>query len=107
TGFGVFVQLSRFGAEGLIRLQDLGSDKWQFNARMQCIVGKGSGQILHLGRAIQVRIASVNITGRHLDLLPSKPVAKTPQRTKKKTNKKTKLKNKKKTKKRAAKRKRK
>ncbi|NQV34358.1 MAG: ribonuclease R [Phycisphaeraceae bacterium] len=106
TGFGVFVQLSRFGAEGLIKLQDLGSDKWQFNARMQCIVGKGSGKILHLGRAIQVRIASVNLTGRHLDLLPSKPVAKaSPKTNKKKKN--TKLKMKQKAKKRPAKRKRK
>ena len=106
TGFGVFVQLSRFGAEGLIKLQDLGSDKWEFNARMQCIVGKGSGQVLHLGRAIEVRIASVNITGRHLDLLPSRPVAKTsPKKNTKKKN--TKHKNKQKAKKRPAKRKRK
>jgi len=87
TGFGVFVQLSRFGAEGLIKLQDLGSDKWKFDARMQCIVGQGSGQILHLGRAIQVRIASVNITGRHLDLLPSKPVAEKPKKKSKKPSK--------------------
>jgi ribonuclease R len=80
TGFGVFVQLNRFGAEGLIKLQDLGSDKWKFDARMQCIVGQGSGQVLHLGRVIDVRIASVNLTGRHLDLVPAKPVAEKPRK---------------------------
>jgi hypothetical protein len=47
---------------------------------MQCIVGQGSGQVLHLGRVIDVRIASVNLTGRHLDLVPAKPVAEKPRK---------------------------
>lgn len=92
TGFGIFVQLSRYGAEGLIKIQDLGSDKWKFDARMQCIVGQGSGQILHLGRAIDIRIASVNLTGRHLDLIPSKPVAQKPAKKQNKSKAKAKTK---------------
>jgi ribonuclease R len=70
TGFGAFVQCRKYGIEGLIRTPDLGADQWKFNERAQCIVGERSGVCLRLGQGLHVRIISVNVPARQLNLAP-------------------------------------
>jgi ribonuclease R len=74
TNFGVFVQSRRFGIEGLITMGDLGGDAWKYNPKARCVVGTRSGTSIHLGRAIKVRIVSVNVPARRLNLAPVKPL---------------------------------
>ncbi|MHC4890948.1 MAG: ribonuclease R, partial [Planctomycetota bacterium] len=74
ASFGVFVQSRKFGIEGLIAMGDLGPDKWQFNQRSQSIVGVRCGHSVHLGKAIKVRIVSVNVPARQLNVSPSEPL---------------------------------
>ena len=73
TSFGVFVQSRKFGIEGLIRMADLGPDRWRYNAKAQCIVGRRSGRTIHLGQPMKVRIVSVNIPARQLNVAPVEP----------------------------------
>lgn len=80
TNFGVFVQSKKYGIEGLITMPDLGPDHWKFNAKAHCIFGQRSGQTIHLGRAIKVRILSVNIPARQLNLAPVQPLTDVPAR---------------------------
>ena len=70
TSFGVFVQSRKYGIEGLIAMGDLGPDIWKYNQRNQCIVGQHSGCSIHLGRAMKVRIISVNVAARQLNVAP-------------------------------------
>jgi len=79
TGFGVFVQCQKFGIEGLIRLEDLGPDHWQYDQKSQCLMGRNSGQAIRLGRAIKVHIASVNVPARQLNLVPVEPLGQAPR----------------------------
>jgi ribonuclease R len=74
TSFGVFVQCRKFGIEGLIRMGDLGPDQWTFNKRSQCIVGQRSGHTVRLGQCLQVRIVSVNVPARQLNVAPVEPL---------------------------------
>jgi ribonuclease R len=74
TSFGVFVQSRKFGIEGLITMGDLGGDAWKYNQKAQCVVGMRSGTSIHLGKAIKVRIVSVNVPARQLNLVPVKPL---------------------------------
>ena len=74
TGFGVFVQSRKFGIEGLIQMGDLGPDRWKFNKRTQCIVGQHSGHSVRLGQRINVRIVSVNVAARQLNVAPAEPL---------------------------------
>ena len=83
AGFGVFAQSRKFGIEGLIRMEDLGPDRWMFNSKTQSIVGQGSGQSVRLGQAIKVRIISVNVPARQLNLSPVEPLARTTEQRKK------------------------
>ncbi|MBN1392430.1 MAG: ribonuclease R [Sedimentisphaerales bacterium] len=73
TGFGIFVQSQKFGIDGLIQMSDLGGDDWQFNQKAQCIVGQRSGYAIRMGQAVKVRIVSVNVPARQLNLVPVKP----------------------------------
>jgi ribonuclease R len=74
TGFGVFVQSSKFGIEGLIKLEDLGPDHWQLNKPSQCLIGERSGCTIHLGQLLHVRIVAVNVPGRQLSVAPVEPL---------------------------------
>jgi ribonuclease R len=74
TGFGVFVQSRKFGIEGLIKLEDLGPDRWQYDKPSQCLIGERSGQTVHLGQPLHVRIVSVNVPGRQLNVAPVEPL---------------------------------
>jgi ribonuclease R len=74
AGFGVFVQSRKFGIDGLIVMDDLGPDNWKYNQKTQCVVGQRTGFIVHLGRAIKVRIVSVNVPARQLNVCPVEPL---------------------------------
>ena len=89
TGFGVFVQCRKFGIEGLIRMAALGPDHWKYNEKTQCIAGERSGRSIRLGQAMKVRIVSVNVPARQLDVSPVELMTKEPkQQTKRKARKK-------------------
>jgi len=77
AGFGVFVQSRKFGIEGLIPLENLGPDKWRFEQKSHCIIGQCSGHSIHLGRAMKVRIVSVNVPARQLNVCPAKSLVDT------------------------------
>jgi ribonuclease R len=70
TSFGVFVQCQKYGIEGLIRTVDLGPDQWKFEPKAHCIVGVRTGCTIQLGRAMKVRIVSVNVAARQLNVSP-------------------------------------
>lgn len=74
TNFGVFVQCTKFGIEGLIEPGDLGMDEWRYNEKAQAILGRHSGKTIHLGQPMKVRIVSVNVAGRQLFLAPAEPL---------------------------------
>ena len=70
TNFGVFVQCKKFGIEGLIRMNDLGPDLWQYDDKTQSIVGQNSCSNIRMGQSLKVKIVSVNIPARQLNLSP-------------------------------------
>jgi ribonuclease R len=79
ASFGVFVQCRKFGIEGLVRMDDLGPDQWDYDAKAQCIVGARSGHSIRLGRAMKVQTVSVNVPARQLNVKPVEAVVKPPK----------------------------
>jgi ribonuclease R len=87
ANFGIFVQCTKFGIEGLIPLDLLGKEKFVYDHRAQCVYGQHSGKFFHIGMPLTVRIVSVNIAARQLNVIPlEKPKEKT-ERQKKSENK--------------------
>jgi ribonuclease R len=70
TNFGVFVKSKKLGIEGLVQLTDLGPDQWQYNPKAGCIIGRHSGKLISLGQPMKVRIVSVNVSARQLNVTP-------------------------------------
>ncbi len=72
TNFGVFVRLHPYGVEGLIRLEDLGDDWWEVEARTGTVRGERSGRKYRIGDPLKVVIANVDVSRRELDLTPAR-----------------------------------
>jgi ribonuclease R len=87
ANFGIFVQCTKFGIEGLIPLELLGKDKFVYDHRAQCVYGARSGKIFHIGMPLTVRIVSVNIAARQLNVVPLEKHKDRPDRQKEAKNK--------------------
>ncbi|MDD5133790.1 MAG: ribonuclease R [Phycisphaerae bacterium] len=70
TNFGIFVQCTKFGVEGLIPLEQLGTDRFVYDHQAQCVYGTRNGRMFHIGMPLKVKIVSVNLAARQLNVLP-------------------------------------
>lgn len=69
TSFGLFVRLNDLFIDGLVHISTLGSDYFQYDPMRQRLIGEHSGQIYQIGDAVTVKVASVNLDDRQIDLL--------------------------------------
>lgn len=68
SDLGAFVRLDATGAEGLIRLNALGNEWWDFDDVRLTLTGDSTGTKVSLGCRVVVEVASVNVLRGHLDL---------------------------------------
>ncbi len=61
TKFGVFVLLRQFNVDGLIRLDDLGGEKWEFDEENLTLTAKRSGLKYQMGDQVKVVVSLVDI----------------------------------------------
>lgn len=73
TAFGIFIRISEFGTEGLVRYQDLGGDRFHFNEADHSIIGAGGKRSYVLGDRVRVLVSRVNVERLHVDLLLVEP----------------------------------
>jgi len=72
TKFGVFVLLREFNVDGLIRLDDLGVDKWEFDEENLTLTAKRSGLTYRMGDQLHVIVSSVDIEQGQINFLLDK-----------------------------------
>ena len=72
ANFGLFVQMRQFLIEGLVRMEDLGDDWWEVNARYGQVRGEHTGTIHRIGDVMKVRIAGVDLARRQMHLVPDR-----------------------------------
>lgn len=68
SDLGAFVRLDATGAEGLIRMNALGTEWWDFDDVRLTLTGDSTGTRVGLGCRVVVEVASVNVLRGHLDL---------------------------------------
>lgn len=68
SDLGAFVRLDATGAEGLVRMNALGTEWWDFDAVRLTLTGESTGTRVGLGCRVVVEVASVNVLRGHLDL---------------------------------------
>ena len=80
TNFGVFVQLSDYFIDGLLRFEDLPDDWWELDADAGCVIGQRTGMRLRIGDRVRVITARIDLGNRELDLaLAEEPAGSLPQ----------------------------
>jgi ribonuclease R len=81
--FGLFAQGLELPAEGLIRVDALMDDYYQFDRSTHTLAGRREGNTFRLGDRIRVAVARVDLDRRELDfrlvrrLAPAQPARKT------------------------------
>jgi ribonuclease R len=72
TKFGVFVILRQFDVDGLVKLEDLGGDRFDFDQEQMMLVGRRSGRRIRVGDPMTVQVVAANVDEGKVDFLPVK-----------------------------------
>lgn len=80
ANIGVFVQLDGYLIEGLIGFRDLADDWWEVDTKYGCVIGERTGARITIGDRLKVRIASIDIANRRLELGLAEKLSKQPRR---------------------------
>ncbi|MBO4301610.1 MAG: VacB/RNase II family 3'-5' exoribonuclease, partial [Desulfovibrio sp.] len=69
--YGVFVELKNIPVEGMIRVDDLGADHYDYDTNHMCLLGRRSGVVWHLGQEISVVVTAVDLGRLEIRLIPA------------------------------------
>ncbi|WP_413559678.1 ribonuclease R [Bdellovibrio sp. HCB209] len=58
--FGIFVLLREYDIDGLVRLDDLGHDRFEFDEENLCLVAKRSGMSYNIGDSIRIQVSAAD-----------------------------------------------
>jgi ribonuclease R len=67
TNFGFFVELDAYPIEGLVRLDDLGDDRYSFIEAERALKGLRKGQRFRLGDRVRVEATDINLRRRQIN----------------------------------------
>jgi ribonuclease R len=68
TEWGVFVEITETKCEGMIRVQDMEDDYYEFDDRNMRLVGSRNKKMITLGDKVMVRVVNTDIDRRTIDL---------------------------------------
>lgn len=69
TRFGLFVQLRQFDIDGLLRVEELGGDRFEFDEEKLRLVGKKSGMAYEIGEPVRIQVAKADIELGQIDFV--------------------------------------
>lgn len=82
TNMGIFVQLSYYLVDGLIRFEQLSDDWWELDAGGSAVVGSTTGVRIAIGHRLKVFPTHVDISSRRMELALSEPIKSRDKRSK-------------------------
>jgi ribonuclease R len=68
TSFGFFVRLNQFFIDGLVHIASLHDDYYYFDSLGLKLIGKSSKNTYCLGDTLKVKVVSVNLNERKIEL---------------------------------------
>ena len=67
TEWGIYVEIISNKCEGMIRLQDLQDDRYEFDREEYAVVGQRSKKVYQLGDEVYVKVKNADLVKKHLD----------------------------------------
>lgn len=68
TQFGIYAELEN-GIEGLIRIETIGGDFYEFNEETRMIIGRRHGRTYAVGDAIKIEVVGADLLTRRIDFV--------------------------------------
>lgn len=68
TNFGLFVRIDDMQIDGLVHISNLDNDYYQFDSERHLLIGENSRRVYRLGDKVRIRVKSVNLDDRKIDL---------------------------------------
>jgi ribonuclease R len=68
TEWGVFVEITETKCEGMIRVQDMKDDYYEFDEKNMRLIGTRNKKMITLGEKVMVRVVATDIDRRTIDL---------------------------------------
>ena len=67
TEFGMYVLLKENFCEGMVRVNDMNDDYYQFDSKRYTLFGKRRGKKYQLGQEVKIKVVSVDIHQKTID----------------------------------------
>lgn len=67
TGWGMYVELIETKCEGMVSLESMADDHYEFDEGRYVVQGKRTGMEYHMGDTVEIRVVSANLAKRTLD----------------------------------------
>ena len=68
TEWGVYIEISETKCEGMVKVQDLTDDYYDFDSKNMRLIGAKNKRMITLGDKVQVRVTRTDIDRRTIDL---------------------------------------
>ncbi len=65
--FGLFVELEKLQISGLVHVSNLGNDHYEYDERNICLSNRRTGQRIHMGDQLTVKLLRVDLQQRKID----------------------------------------
>jgi len=67
TEWGVYIEIIQNKCEGMVRLQDLQDDHYEFDRDEYAVIGKRTNNVYRLGDEVFVKVKNADLVKKHLD----------------------------------------
>lgn len=67
TEWGIYVEIISNKCEGMVRLQDLNDDRYEFDREEYAVIGQRTKNVYQLGDEVYVKVKNADLVKKHLD----------------------------------------
>lgn len=67
TEWGIYIEIISNKCEGMVRLQDMQDDRYDFNREEYAVIGQRTKKVYTLGDEVYVRVKNADLVKKHLD----------------------------------------
>ena len=67
TEWGIYIEIISNKCEGMVRLQDLNDDHYEFDKDEYAVIGKRTNNVYRLGDEVNVKVKNADLVKKHLD----------------------------------------
>ena len=69
TSYGIYCEINENHCEGMVRIEDLDDDYYEFDEKNYCLIGRRRHHTYQLGDELRIKVAKANLERKQLDFV--------------------------------------